>query len=71
MDPPPTILVSDDKHVKGKGGRPLGTSKTRKQEHSLALLAAKNEITSEYKLEIDKSLVKQMKKVVLLRSSVR
>ena len=60
-DPPHVILVSDD-DVKVKGGRPLGTSKKRKLDESLALLAAKNEITSEYKLQMEKSSVKRMKK---------
>ena len=59
-DPPHIILVRNG-DVKCKGERPIGTSKKRKQEKSLALLAEKSEIISEYKLEMDESSVKQMK----------
>ena len=48
--------------MKTKGGHPLSTSKKRKQDHFLALLTAKKEIPSEYKLEMGKSLVKWMKR---------
>ena len=44
------LLVIQD--ARCKGGLPLGTSKKRKRDHSIAFLAAKNEITIEYKKDM-------------------
>ena len=35
--------------LKGKGGRPTGTTKEKRQEMSLTVLASKNEIAMRYK----------------------